>query len=65
MTACTCGHAPEEHGGDPKYPGSSACQAEGCDCIAFEEIDLDEGRDDAALGRHCDFAINHDAEALR
>lgn len=35
-TACTCGHAEEEHGHDPKYPGSTACQVEECDCIAFE-----------------------------
>lgn len=34
--ACVCGHAPEEHGDDPKYPGSTACQVEGCDCIAYE-----------------------------
>ena len=34
--ACVCGHSEEEHGHDPKYPGSSACQAEGCDCIAYE-----------------------------
>lgn len=33
---CQCGHAPEEHGGDPNYPGSTACQVEGCDCIAYE-----------------------------
>lgn len=34
--ACTCGHAPEEHGHDPKYPGSTACTVAGCDCIAYE-----------------------------
>jgi hypothetical protein len=34
---CVCGHAREdEHGNDPKYPGSSACNVEGCDCIAYE-----------------------------
>jgi hypothetical protein len=33
---CACGHAHEEHGGDPKYPGSSACQVEDCGCIAWE-----------------------------
>ena len=31
---CTCGHAPEEHGHDPKYPGSTSCTE--CDCIAYE-----------------------------
>lgn len=41
-TACTCGHAIEEHGHDPKYPGSTACTE--CGCIAFEaaEDDNDE-----------------------
>jgi len=33
---CTCGHTGEEHGGDPKYPGSTACSIDDCDCIAFE-----------------------------
>jgi hypothetical protein len=43
---CTCGHALDEHGGDLKYPGSTACHGEGndgedCDCSAYEE-DEDE-----------------------
>lgn len=38
---CTCGHAPEEHGREPAYPGSTACRAEiggdpCCDCVAYE-----------------------------
>lgn len=33
-TSCVCGHSIEEHGGDPKYPGSTACSE--CGCIAFE-----------------------------
>lgn len=33
-TACTCGHAVEEHGSDPKFPGSTSCTE--CDCIAYE-----------------------------
>ena len=36
---CACGHDTEEHGGDPQYPGSSACQVSDCDCIAFESCD--------------------------
>jgi hypothetical protein len=32
--ACACGHAPEEHGHDPKHPGSTACTE--CGCIAYE-----------------------------
>jgi hypothetical protein len=35
--SCTCGHAPEEHGHDPKYPGSTACSAEDCECIGYED----------------------------
>lgn len=32
---CTCGCAPEDHGRDPEYPGSTSCT--GCDdCIAYE-----------------------------
>lgn len=34
---CVCGHAIEEHGGDPKFPGSTACVE--CDCIAYEADD--------------------------
>lgn len=33
---CTCGHAPEEHGQDPRHPGSTACVECGGDCIAYE-----------------------------
>ena len=33
---CTCGDAPEEHGQDPRYPGSTRCNAPGCDCVAYE-----------------------------
>jgi hypothetical protein len=49
--ACTCGHAREEHGHDPKYPGSTACRGdslnedddlEPCDCIAYDPEDEDE-----------------------
>ena len=42
VMACTCGHAEEEHGHDPQYPGSTSCQIAGCDCVAFE----DDGEDD-------------------
>jgi hypothetical protein len=34
--ACVCGHAEEEHGGDPEYPGSTACQEADCDCVCYE-----------------------------
>lgn len=33
---CTCGDAPEEHGRDPRYPGSTRCNAPGCVCVAYE-----------------------------
>jgi hypothetical protein len=32
--ACVCGHAPEEHGRDARYPGSTACVE--CECTAYE-----------------------------
>jgi len=32
---CICGHAVEEHGHDPEYPGSTSC-TECDDCIAYE-----------------------------
>jgi hypothetical protein len=37
--ACSCGHAVEEHGHDPKHPSSTACTE--CDCIAYEAEDAD------------------------
>lgn len=43
MMACECGHAIEEHGHDPKYPGSTACQVEGCECIAWEPGEDEDG----------------------
>lgn len=46
--ACTCGHEVEAHGGDPKYPGASACSEKDCDCIAYEQDGFfdDEATDD-------------------
>lgn len=41
---CMCGHAIEEHGGDPKYPGSTACTE--CDCIAYEADESKEEQED-------------------
>lgn len=43
--ACACGHALEEHGGDPEYPGSTSCNEDDCECVAFEsepEEDVEE-----------------------
>lgn len=34
---CVCGHAEDEHGGDEDYPGSYACDIEGCECIHYDE----------------------------
>jgi hypothetical protein len=42
---CTCGDVLDEHGGDPEYPGSTACNVEGCECVCYEE-DPDAGEDD-------------------
>jgi len=73
---CTCGHVADEHGGDQKHPGSTACAVEGCDCICFDEAEQDEEddlkKDRFIQGAACAIAIinrNHDeptmcAEAL-
>jgi hypothetical protein len=38
---CVCGHAPEEHGRDARYPGSTACVE--CECVAYEaDVSEDE-----------------------
>lgn len=57
---CTCGHAREEHGHDPEYPGWTAC-TECTECIAYEEDFIDEslltkvcGHDDAIV-RNCPY----------
>jgi len=34
---CTCGDNIDDHGHDPEYPGSTACNVDDCPCIAFEE----------------------------
>lgn len=39
---CTCGHVYDEHGGDLKYPGSTKCNVNECDCTAFEAVDDDQ-----------------------
>lgn len=36
---CVCGHVLDEHGHDPKYPGSTACTIAGCECICFEGVE--------------------------
>ena len=41
-TTCTCGHDEEEHGDDPEYPGSSACNIDDCDCVCFEADEDDD-----------------------
>lgn len=42
--SCTCGHAEEEHGPEPGFPGSTACHGDDalCGCVAFE----DDGSED-------------------
>ncbi len=53
MRACTCGHAEDDHGHDPKYPASSACRMgstdeskdamlDDCECVCFEADDESE-----------------------
>lgn len=36
LNECACGHVRDEHGGDPEFPGSTACAIEDCDCICYE-----------------------------
>ena len=44
MLPCWCGHAIEDHGGNPDYPGSTACTICGDgECIAFDEADDEAG----------------------
>jgi hypothetical protein len=43
---CTCGDVEDEHGGDPEHPGSTACNVDGCDCIAFEAAEDEEVPDE-------------------
>lgn len=35
-SVCHCGHVFDEHGHDPEFPGSNACNVEGCHCLDFE-----------------------------
>ena len=39
---CTCGCVFDDHGHDDEYPGSTACQNCGDDCVAFEEVIRDD-----------------------
>ena len=53
---CTCGHAIEEHGHDPRYPGNTACTI--CGCIAYEadesaEDDPSTGEGEGGPVLHC------------
>lgn len=48
---CVCGHAEDEHGSDPKHPGSTACCVSGCKCDFFE---LDGCCDDDECDCHRD-----------
>ena len=56
MDVCVCGHVLDQHGGDKKYPGSTACHGmyheEGmedavpCECICYEEDGEEEEEED-------------------
>ena len=49
--SCTCGHAEEEHGPEPGFPGSTACHGDDndlCGCVAFEDDGSEDLVDDAA-----------------
>ena len=70
---CSCGDAPEEHGRDPHYPGSTSCNVPGCDCVAYEAdpeaVEEDHGTREedpgSSKGVHGDHApdVTHGAEA--
>lgn len=47
--SCECGDVEDEHGGDPDHPGSSACNVEGCGCVAFEASAREYPTDDVLL----------------
>jgi hypothetical protein len=38
LESCACGHAAEEHGRDPQYPGSTSCQV--CECVAYDAVPI-------------------------
>jgi len=43
---CTCGHIEGDHGQDPDVPDFVGCNAEDCECDAFEhdpDAELDFG----------------------
>lgn len=43
---CVCGDVLDEHGQDPDYPGSTSCNVEECDCVAFEaDLNAEEDED--------------------
>lgn len=61
MPLCTCGDADDEHGGDEKFPGSTACifndpntakeaDREVCECVAFEAAPDDDGDHNFDIG---------------
>ena len=46
---CQCGHAVEEHGHDPRYPGNTGCTI--CGCLAYEaDVDGDDEEPPAGEG---------------
>ncbi len=38
---CVCGHSLDDHGHDPDYPNSTACQDDDCECVAYEGAEED------------------------
>lgn len=36
LEPCVCSEPKDEHGGDPRFPGSTACRNQGCGCLAYE-----------------------------
>jgi hypothetical protein len=44
---CTCGDDEDDHGNDDEYPGSTACNVDDCECIAFEAGEEDDDGEEA------------------
>lgn len=50
---CVCGDNEDDHGSDPDYPGSTACNCDGCECVAFEhDPDVVDARTEPARNGH-------------
>ena len=47
---CSCDHVRDEHGHDQEFPGSTACNVDDCECVAFELAESTADAVDRILG---------------